>query len=218
MELFPPLFPEDVYFPQLWAGPRWCGPPVLNAAGLSLGSSPLLMRGLRVSGEMISLWLQPGRWQGWEFGLPHHVAAGLRPRHMGAFCYQAQRRVGNVVLTPRPRPPPTPAGTETPSPSLSVCLSLDLVPCRNMGQPTLIAVGFLLPLSFGVTALFLVFSYFCACAHKYIFKYFLYVLGRNGSYSLCLAQHLEPPIWLQVSQERTERSRFSEDSLSSSCL
>ena len=146
------------------------------------------------------------------------MAAGLRPRHMGAFCCQAQRGVGSVVLTPRPRPPPPPAGTETPSPSLSVCLSLDLAPCRNTGQPTLTVVGFLLPLSFGVTALFLVFSCFCACAHKYILKYFLYVLGRNGSYSLCLAEHLEPSIWLQVSQERTEHSRFSKDRLSSSSL
>lgn len=47
-----------------------------------------------------------------------------------------------------------------PSAALCVCRAPDLVPVMNMGQPTLTIVRFLLPLSFKVTALFLVFSVF----------------------------------------------------------
>lgn len=81
-----------------------------------------------------------------------------------------------------------------PSAPLCVCRAPDLLPVMNMGQPTLTIVGFLLPLSFKVTALFLVFSvfFFYVLINTFLKSFFLYVLRRKGSYNLCFIQHLDP--------------------------
>ena len=59
-----------------------------------------------------------------------------------------------------------------PSPALCVCCAPDLVPFMNMGQPTLTIVGFLLALSFTVTALFLDFSGFLHVLINILKKFF----------------------------------------------
>lgn len=147
---------------------------------------------------LFSMWLQPGLWQDWVSGLPHHVEAGLQPRHIGVVCCQAQTKDGQYISSSYPQPLPDLLLVQRPI-SCPMC-----VPCSRPGpfyewvNPHLWLRGSFCLCRLDWLLCFLAFLGF-ACAYKHIKKFFLYVLREREVLACTLSN-----IWILLTIESYE--------------